>query len=212
MLIQKLSLSRAQPHKTSSSKGFTLTEIAIVLGIIGLILGAIWVAASKVYANQKVGKATTQMINVVQGIRSLYSTSSVTGLADTTDMTFAICSASVFPSDTIPSTGCGTSAAPATISNPWNGATTIASTSVAVAATGDAFMIKMAGVPTTGCTALMTSLGGIGRDPGLIYLGVPAYAVASATAFPVTLATATAAAQCTSAATVTLSAVFKLKG
>ncbi|MDR3449936.1 MAG: type 4 pilus major pilin [Alphaproteobacteria bacterium] len=203
---------KSLPARASRKQGFTLTEIAIVLGIIGLILGAIWVAASAVYNNQKVGKGTTQMLNIVQGIRSLYSTSSTTGLADATDMTFSICSAGVFPSDMIPSAGCGTSAAPGTINDPWNGSTTVASTSVAVAATGDAFIVKMAGVPTSACTALMTSLGGTGRDPGLIYLGVPAYAVASATAFPVTVSAATAAAQCTSAATVALTAVFKVKG
>ncbi len=41
--------------------GFTLTEIAIVLGIIGLILGAVWKAASSVYQSANVTTLQQQM-------------------------------------------------------------------------------------------------------------------------------------------------------
>ena len=53
-------------------RGFTLTEIAIVLGVIGTILGAIWSAASHVSNNQEANKANTQILGIVQSIRSLY--------------------------------------------------------------------------------------------------------------------------------------------
>ncbi|MFY9289009.1 MAG: hypothetical protein WAO98_10975 [Alphaproteobacteria bacterium] len=51
---------------------FTLTEIAIVLGIIGLIIGAIWSAASGVYENLRQDRATNQLMTVVNTIRTLY--------------------------------------------------------------------------------------------------------------------------------------------
>lgn len=54
-------------------RGFTLTEAAIVLGIVGLILSAIWVAAGSVYANYRVGKTAEQLLSIVQSVRSLHS-------------------------------------------------------------------------------------------------------------------------------------------
>ena len=57
-------------------RGFTLTEIAIVLGIIGLILGAIWVAAAAVYNNMRVATANTELLQITQAMRAMYATSS----------------------------------------------------------------------------------------------------------------------------------------
>ena len=56
-------------------RGFTLTEIAIVLGIIGLILGAIWGAASAVYSNKKNSDAEQGITASTQAVRSLFAAS-----------------------------------------------------------------------------------------------------------------------------------------
>ena len=53
-----------------SKKGFTLTEIAIVLGIIGLILGAVWTAASGVYASANSTKVARSLGQYVIAVRS----------------------------------------------------------------------------------------------------------------------------------------------
>lgn len=54
----------------SKKKGFTLTEIAIVLGIIGLILGAVWTAASGVYANTNSTKVANQLGIYIASLRA----------------------------------------------------------------------------------------------------------------------------------------------
>src|SRR5580700_11353983 len=88
-----MELRKKPSHKAGRKKeerGFTLTEIAIVLGIIGLILGALWVAAAAVYTNLRTSKTTTQLLTITQNLRALYATSaSVDATADMTTIPFS---------------------------------------------------------------------------------------------------------------------------
>jgi type II secretory pathway pseudopilin PulG len=192
-------------------KGFTLTEIALVLGVIGLILGAIWVAASFVYQNQKVAKATQQLLAITQAVRSLYATSPAIGDAAGTDETAAFISAKVFPSDMINGA--------ATV-NPWNG--TVMVTPQKITNAGDMFGIEYNLVPSSACISLLVATTGAGRDSGLWFasasaaaLGAAAYGAAG-TAFPISAATAASAPLCTANAATTqrvsVQFAFKLKG
>lgn len=52
-------------------KGFTLTEAAIVLGVVGLILGAIWGAATAVRSRQMVNRAITDITRITENIRTM---------------------------------------------------------------------------------------------------------------------------------------------
>src|ERR1700744_4410532 len=112
-------------HK-ARRRGFTLTEIAIVLGIVGLILGAIWVAAAAVYNNLRTSHANTEIIQVAQGVRTLMTTSNTVGAAG--DLTGAMISAGLIPADSVTS--------PTTATGPWAGSTLKVLT---VAATDNAF-------------------------------------------------------------------------
>ena len=54
-------------------QGFTLIEIAIVLTIVGLVIGGIWLAASTVLNNNRKTEATRQVIQIVQNTKNLFA-------------------------------------------------------------------------------------------------------------------------------------------
>ena len=87
------------PHARTRKRGFTLTEIAIVLGVIGAILGAIWVAASTVSTNQKISKATTELLTISQAIKTIYATKHTFTTGG--DNTITMMNLGVFPADMI---------------------------------------------------------------------------------------------------------------
>lgn len=167
--------------------GFTLTEAAIVLGIVGLILGAIWVAAASVYNNLRVSRATEELLQSVQSIRSLYATQSVVDFTNEV----ALISAGVFPNDMVNADGDG-------LINPWGEAVTVAPNG----SDTTEFVITFT-VPNKACTDFLVRNTGQGRDTGLIQAG-------SNTDFPVTVTEAVDF--CGSATTVEVPFTFRLKG
>lgn len=56
----------------SKRRGFTLMELAIVLLVASLILGAIWAAAQSAWEGYRVYRTTQQIARVVQNIRETY--------------------------------------------------------------------------------------------------------------------------------------------
>jgi prepilin-type N-terminal cleavage/methylation domain-containing protein len=81
--------------------GFTLTEMAIVLGILGFILGAIWVAASSAYESSKITRTNAQIMSIAHAIRDLYAgrlTMESTAVV-WPDISPQLVSTGVFPSD-----------------------------------------------------------------------------------------------------------------
>jgi prepilin-type N-terminal cleavage/methylation domain-containing protein len=160
-----------------AKKGFTLTEIAIVLGIIGLILASIWWAAASTFANQRITHANTAILDIVEGLRTLYSTSSSTGYAAATLITPTVVSAGIIPADLAAGTG------------PFPGGTT----GVSATSDGLGFVVTITAVPQSACVNLLTMLGGVSRDPGLyaasaVATAAPAAGDASTTGIPLTVA------------------------
>lgn len=161
-------------------KGFTLTEIAIVLGIVGLILGAIWVAAAGVYNNQKINRANTEILTILQSVRSLYASSGAVG--SDTEITNSLCQANVFPGDMVGVAACGDNS----IRHPWGAAGTVHvySTSSMTANTGDAIQIEFINIPRWACISLLTALGGNSHDSGMIYIsGAAAFSSAGGSTY-----------------------------
>jgi hypothetical protein len=71
-----LSVLPKRSRSVDRRRAFTLTEIAIVLGVMGMILGAIWGAASTVYANKK---TTAALQEIVANVRGLYANGQIPG-------------------------------------------------------------------------------------------------------------------------------------
>ena len=64
---------KIQRIRSSSSHAFSLIEAAIVLGVVGLVIGGIWVGASVVNENIKVTQAVNGMGILVEEFRQKYS-------------------------------------------------------------------------------------------------------------------------------------------
>lgn len=183
--------------KTQSrrARGFTLTEAAIVLGIVGLILGAIWVAAASVYANMRVNTANRQLMTIVQNIRSLYATQTVTTGLDTT----SAISAGIIPADMVISATSAT--------NSWGGGVVVNSVNSGGGA-GTGFNVRFLAVPRAGCIDFIVAASGQGHDEGLVGVSMSGGAT-TGTSFPVSPAAATTL--CASATNNTPTFTFRLR-
>ena len=140
-----------QQRHVRLQKGFTLTEAAIVLGIFGLVLGAIWVAAASVYANLRVNHMNTAVLQIAQGVRGLYATQQTITSGDRTQ---DFISAGLIPNDLVVST---TKAKDA-----WGGPLFVVGTT-----DGAGFAIEFGGIPSTDCVNFVAKVAGAGHDAGL---------------------------------------------
>lgn len=168
MTVTTFTLNNRKPVR-----GFTLTEIAIVLGIVGLVLGAIWVAAASVYSNFRLGSANKDLILITQNVRALYATShtvdpaanmAVAGANGGAQATYL--GNGIFPIDTL-DTGAPSTATQAF--SPWDGNISIQGATQVIA--DDAFVVVFNAVPAEVCANLLTSIAGTSRDPGLYRAG-----------------------------------------
>ncbi|MDD5587330.1 MAG: prepilin-type N-terminal cleavage/methylation domain-containing protein [Alphaproteobacteria bacterium] len=140
-------------------RGFTLTEAAIVLGVAGMVLGAIWVAASQVYKNHRVGKVVQQITTLSQNIKSYYATSrpfASTGMS----LSLELFNAGLIPSDMTPHGG-----------NAASGFDIGLGSSVLTIMSGPMhrqnFYIFINGMPTEDCAAIGPRTVGSNAIPGL---------------------------------------------
>lgn len=146
-------------------RGFTLTEIAIVLGIVGLILGAIWVAAAAVYNNLRISHMNTAVLQIVQGTRTLYATQNQITPGD---RTLDLINAKIVPSDLINNALTG-------LTSPWGGPMFVGGTT-----DGLAIAVTVNNMPTSGCVGLVAEIGGSQHDVSLQLSSVVANAAAPA--------------------------------
>jgi prepilin-type N-terminal cleavage/methylation domain-containing protein len=145
-------------------RGFTLTEIAIVLGIIGFILSAIWTAASRVYANYNLDKAATETLSIVHSFKSLYAFNRVAQEPNGTDITALAMSSGFFPPDMVQQ-GNTTYAL-----GPWGGS----QVNVYSGATWNAITVAFWNIDQTTCNRLADAIatGNAFPGDGLVWEGV----------------------------------------
>lgn len=92
---------RSSPSlRVRRKRGFTLTELVLVLGVASLIIGAIWVAVRMVSERSGINRVIEQSITVVQHVREYYgaTTNRLPGPAGT-DITATVDTARLIPVD-----------------------------------------------------------------------------------------------------------------
>ena len=88
----------------SKNKGFNLIEAAIVLGVVGLVIGGIWAVASTVHENLKISETSSALIQMVQNARRIYGYNNFPVANGTsTDVTSSAIFSNVIPSTFISS-------------------------------------------------------------------------------------------------------------
>lgn len=166
--IRSASLSKPSLGKQNVRQqrtGFTITEIAIVLAIIGIILGGIFVAANAVYQTVALNTAQTELTQISQGIRSLYATQSVIDTAaNGTPETATLIAANAIPTNMING---------AVAVGPWSGSSVAVYSAQKVGGgLGDSFQISYSGLSHQVCVAFAPSVIGSGGDPSLVSVSV----------------------------------------
>jgi hypothetical protein len=80
----------------SCRRGFNLIEAAIVLGVVGLVIGGIWIAAASVTENRKATTMASDFTFIVSQFKNLYKGFPAPGLA-ATDTVSTLFAAGAFP-------------------------------------------------------------------------------------------------------------------
>ena len=146
-------------HQTSRA-GFTLTEIAIVLGVVGLIIGAIWTAAKSVFDANKATQAIEDITTIASNVRATYLAAN--SFAATGDQTTTLMNAGgIFPSDLLVGN-------PATsVKNAWNGAVKI---TFNLSGNNRVFRISYFGTSEDACFRIVSQLANLGTSDAPINL------------------------------------------
>jgi len=97
-------------HTEKIRRGFTLTEMAIVLAVFGLVLGSIWAAASKVYENRRIANFTRQLTALTAAASAAYPRGHFSSAPSTFLMTYLL-NVGAYPADLYVSSCPG---------SPWN--------------------------------------------------------------------------------------------
>jgi type II secretory pathway pseudopilin PulG len=150
---------RVTRKPTAAKRGFNLIEAAIVLGVVGLVIGGIWVAAAAVQANLRKADAAKGLIQIVQNTRNLYYGQSPSA---TENITAQLVSAKALPGDFIN----GTNGI-----NPFNGAVTV---SIADTVNFDDIAVVYANVPKDACIDLTSKNTNISTGLGLSAIAIDA--------------------------------------
>jgi len=151
---------RTQLH---TQKGFTLIEIAIVLTIVGLIIGGIWLAASTVFSNNKTQALQKDVIQVIQNTKTLFAGQGSSAV--TTGFTNANAATSgVVPSDMVTPTA-------GVLVTPFSTQTAASDVNFS-APTATTVGLQLLNIPSNACTQMLLTLGSLNNIQKLGIVGL----------------------------------------
>jgi prepilin-type N-terminal cleavage/methylation domain-containing protein len=144
------------------ASGFTLVELAVVLGIIGTILGAIWVAAASVQNNNRANQVAQDIMTIAANVRSTYMAANSFSVTASTDEvgTGDLIKANIIPSNLVTST--------TTATNAWGGAVKVWENPTS--ANQRLFRVSFYGVPQYACSRIASQLANLGTADGPVTL------------------------------------------
>jgi len=173
-------------------RGFTLTELAIVIGVIGILTAAIWTFIGPAYENTRHQQLAEQLSTVVNHVRALYAgQAGISGAAAT--LTPQLVTQGAIPTNTVRSGAGGcTNNNNICVDGPWgpgggtNSATAIASGSLGVcdwtagvpagancatqpnSLTSQFFAVELRGLSFASCVVIAPQNSASGAPPGLL--------------------------------------------
>lgn len=176
-------------------RGFNLIESAIVLGVVGLVIGGIWVAAATMYENYKVGKTIEGVLTISRNIQNAIKLRDTAAIAHSTNIIDAVRDGEWCPKDWVYAND---------VKHPFGGDVGVR---VLHLAGPTRFRLELHDVPASACITLINRISVIGENAnrsgnaaagkersGLGYVTVTNSAMSvnhiDTTSFPISISTA----------------------
>jgi type II secretory pathway pseudopilin PulG len=147
-------------RRATRQAGFNLIEAAIVLGIVGLIVGGIWAAAGSAYENMRQQNASKQLLALVQGIRGFYAQNPSDQVDEKIDNLYNL---GILPADMVVDSS-GTK----TLRHPWGGTVIINDTTTSMGI--PSFKVTFDDVSDSSCRNFITRASNVARGSGLMLI------------------------------------------
>jgi len=147
-----------QFRKTKCRKGFTLTEAAIVLAILGVVLGAIWVAAGQVIDASRANRTAQDISTIASNIRATFLSANAFTMPTGNNIA-AMVNAGVIPANLLT----GNPAAPA--KDDYTGLV-FDSVRIFTVLNGRTFRVSFYNTPADACFRIANQLISLGTDDG----------------------------------------------
>lgn len=160
-------------------RGFSLVEAAVVLGIVGLVVGGIWAVASTTRASMQANQLHQQTLNLAKSVRDYYAARALP--SGSAALTTTLRTLGRFPEEMCPAT-C-VSGTITTVYNAYGGTTTVAIP--ALTAPINQFNVTYGSIDEKGCIQLGMMLSARSAENGLVSYD----AGTTRTTFPIPLAT-----------------------
>lgn len=132
-------------------RGFNLIESAIILAVIGLVIGGIWAASTGFYEDHKVSKTIQDIDVAARNIQNIISISDSANIGNGTGITALVRDSGAFPAGWVKGSS---------IKNPFGGNVSLSNY---YGATYNNFNIQLFGIPRSACIKLIVKISSV-RD------------------------------------------------